>query len=271
MRPVVVLAHDARALITGGSLGIGLALAEQCAREGRPVTLVARRRGPLEDARRAILAQTPGAKVDVLELDVSDEARVQAELGAELAARPAALIINNAGESRPGRFTELEPAEFRRHMDINFHSAVAVTRVALPHLLAARGGHVVNVGSLAGAIGVYGLSAYTASKFALHGFSECLRAELAPLGIGVSLVLPPDTDTPMLAGEQPYLPAETRAITGTVRTLTAAEVARQILRGVARGDFEIVPSLEARWTLRLARMFPGVQRWYLDARARRVS
>jgi len=156
-------------------------------------------------------------------------------------------------------------------MRINFLGPVALIRAAIPHLVARGGGHVVNVGSVAGALGVYGYTAYSASKFALHGFSECLRAELAPLGIRVSVVLPPETDTPMLAGEQAYLPAETRAIAGTIAMLSADAVAKAILAGVARGRFEITPGAATRWTVRLARTFPWLLRAYCDWRQRSAA
>lgn len=260
-----------RVLVTGGSLGIGLALAHQLAQAGASLLLVARRSGPLEEARGAVLRAVPTAEVTVRALDVGDLAALPAAADALLRQHPIDVLINNAGVSQPGRFRDTSPEAYEHHLRINFHGPVALTRTAIPHLLARGGGDIVNVGSIAGALGVYGYTAYAASKFALHGFSECLRGELAPLGIRVSLVLPPETDTPMLAAEQAHLPAETRAIAGTIRTLSADTVARAILDGVARGRFEIVPGAAALWTLRLARAWPGLFRAYCDWRQRQVA
>ncbi len=256
-----------RALVTGGSMGIGLALARGLADAGAHLTLVARQVAPLEAAQAELRARAPGVEVATLALDVGDEARVRAALAEELAARPIDILVNNAGVSRPGRFLETDPDEFHRHMRVNFHGPVALVRAVAPHLVARGRGTIVNVSSVAGVMGVYGYTAYASSKFALQGFSECLRGELAPHGVQVSVVMPPETDTPMLAGEQAFLPAETKAIAGTIRTMSADDVARATLEGVARGDFEITPGAATTWTVRMARMFPAVQRAYCDWRA----
>lgn len=254
------------AIITGGSLGIGLAVARRLAGLGAGLTLIARRRGPLEEARAAILGEHPGAVVRLLELDVADEAAVAAALPSELAAQPADILINNAGVARPGRFLELEPAEFHRQMAVNYFGAIAMTRAVVPHLEARGGGYVVNVGSLASVVGVYGYTAYSGSKFALFGFSECLRAELLPKKIDVSILLPPDTDTPMHHGEQPFMPEETKAIVGSLRLLTADEVADALLEGMEKRRFEIVPGLDSRLSVIANRWMPGVVRAYCDLR-----
>src|SRR5262245_48634325 len=121
--------RGSHALVTGGSMGIGLAIARRLLEYGSGVTLAARRRGPLDDAPRALLAAHPGARVRLLELDIADEAAVRAKLPAELAAQPIDVLVNNAGVARPGRFTDLDPDEFHRQMDVNYFGTVNVTRI----------------------------------------------------------------------------------------------------------------------------------------------
>ncbi len=252
-------------LITGGSLGIGYALAEALCAMGAELTLVARREGPLAEARASLLAAAPNSVIHTRSCDVSDADAVERALGPHAEAHPVDVIVNNAGVVTPGRVLDLDRAAHRWHMDVNYWGAFHVSKALLPGMIArGNGGHLVNVGSLLSVMGIYGYGAYCASKFALYGLSECLRAELWPHGIRVSIVLPPDTDTPMHREELALLPAETKAITGNVKMLSAPFVAEATLRGVARGQFEIVPGAESRFTVLAQRLVPGLVRWFCD-------
>jgi 3-dehydrosphinganine reductase len=251
-------------LITGGSSGIGLALGHRIAELGGEVVLVARREKPLTDAADAIRTRSPRAKVETLALDVADEDAVAEKIGALAERLPLHHVFNNAGVVMPGRFLELETKHFRDMMRINYEGAVHVCRAALPSMVKRGAGHVLNVSSMAGLIGIYGYTAYAASKFALAGFSQALRAELWPLGVQVSVCFPPDTDTPQLAFENQYKPAETRAIAGNVKTLRPEEVAEAILRGMDQGAFEIVPGLDGKISAIANRVSPRLVRWVCD-------
>ena len=166
----------------------------------------------------------------------------------------------------PGQFTTLESRHFREMMDINYFGAVHTSRAFLPPLIQRKQpGHLCNVGSLLSVMGIFGYSAYAASKFALYGFSEVLRAELWPHNIHVSILLPPDTDTPQHSFELQYLPAETKAIAGNVKMLSADSVATTLLKGMAAQKFEIIPGLESQGTVLAQRLMPGVVRWLLRA------
>jgi 3-dehydrosphinganine reductase len=257
-------------LITGGSSGIGLAFARIAVAGGANVVIAARREDVLEDARASLLAGHPGAKVTAMALDVADEEDVGKKLG-ELSKRdPIDVLVNNAGVVLPGRFLELPSAEFRRMMDVNYFGAVHCCRAVLPSMVARKRGHVLNVASLAGVIGIYGYTPYAASKFALIGFSQALRAEMWPHGVGVSVCLPPDTDTPQLAYENQYKPAETKAIAGNVKMLTAEQVAQAMARGVERGRFEIYPDVGSRLSAFAQGIVPGVVRWVCDDAQRKA-
>ncbi len=259
-------------LVTGGSLGIGFALAEALAQMGAELTLVARREAPLAEAKERLAKVAPKCVVYTCSCDVADGEAVARVLGAHAAEHPVDVIINNAGVVTPGRVLDLDRAAHRWHMDVNYWGAFHVCETLLPAMIArGRGGHVVNVGSLLSVMGIYGYGAYCASKFALYGLSECLRAELWPHGIRVSIVLPPDTDTPMHREELALMPPETKAITGNVKMLSAPYVAEATLRGVARGQFEIVPGAESRFTVLAQRLIPGLVRWFCDRAQAKVA
>jgi 3-dehydrosphinganine reductase len=258
-------------LLTGGSTGIGLATACQLARLGAPVTLIARRASVLDEAKAKVLAGTPGATVHTLPLDVANEKDVMQKVGAHIQNVPADMLINNAGIVMPGRFVDLEYRHFREIMDVNYFGAVNMCRAVMPQLMERKGGHVANVGSLLSVMGVFGYSAYAASKFALYGLSEVIRAELWPYNVRTSILLPPDTDTPQHAFELPHLPPETRAIAGTVKMLTPEFVADTLLKGMAAGTFEIIPGFDSKGTVLAQRLVPGVVRMVCDNAQKKAS
>jgi 3-dehydrosphinganine reductase len=113
-------------------------------------------------------------------------------------------------------------------------------------------------------MGIYGYSAYCPSKFALRGLAESLRGELKPLGVGVSIVYPPDTDTPQLEEENKTKPPETKLITGTAQMWSAEAVAKEIVRGVEKGQFAITPGFEITLLNRLHSLLLPVLNWYSD-------
>jgi len=260
-----------RALVTGGSSGIGRALAFALARAGAHVGIVARRTEPLEETAAALRAAAPASAVTHAVADVADpEQAGRAVAACATALGGLDLLVNNAGIAVARRFEDTPLEVYRELVDVNFLGAVHMTRAALGHL--GPGANILNVSSLAGALAVFGYAAYAPSKFALTGFSEVLRQELRPRGITVSVLLPPDTDTPQLAEENRDKPAETRALAGTVPVLAPETVADAALAGLVRGRAWIVPGWRARGVLFAARHCPGLVRWSVDreiARARR--
>lgn len=257
-----------RVLLTGGSSGIGLAAAKRLHEQGAELLLVARDETKLQSAASEILS-SPGPGVETLSLDISDQAAVTREIKA-LSGAPIDVLINNAGVTRPGNILELPESCFQEMLDVNYLGAVRLTRLLLPSMVERKDGRVAFVSSLLGQMGIWGYSAYAASKFAIRGFAECLRSELKPHNIPVTVCYPPDTDTPQHEWEQTYLPAETIAQAGTAGLLTADYVAQKLLDGIAKGTFEVIPGAQAKFVAVMNRLAPGVVQAVLDRDARKA-
>jgi NADP-dependent 3-hydroxy acid dehydrogenase YdfG len=184
-------------LVTGASSGIGEALALAFAAEGARLVLTARDMQRLEAVRARCAAL--GAEVRTHAAELTDEAQVQA-LAEAVHARDAALdvLVNNAGVVMGGFAWEVEPADWRRLHEINVMGVVHGIRAFVPRMIArGQGGHVVNMASVSGFAGARGMSTYSASKFAVVGLTESLRAELHRHRIGVSAVCPGFVKTPI--------------------------------------------------------------------------
>jgi 3-dehydrosphinganine reductase len=246
-------------LVTGGSSGIGLAAAKQLAAAGAQVWLNGRRRELLE----AALKEVQAARRDLSQLcgivpgDVSDPGQVGVvvETVTNSAGAPD-VVFNSAGITQPGYIQELSLDVFERLMRVNYFGTVYMTAAVLPAMMKRGSGHIINISSMAGYLGVFGYSAYGASKYAVTGFSEVLRAEMKPHGIRVSVAFPPDTDTPQLAYEEPFKPAETKAMSGNVKALPADKVARTILQQAEKGAFMIFPGSDSRLFYLLSSKLP---------------
>ncbi len=262
---------DALLVITGGSSGIGLALAQLAAQEGARVALVARRREKLE----AALASLPGEDHRIYPCDVADaEAvahmaeQVQQDMGTP------DWVVNSAGITHPGYFWELPVEVFHQLMEVNYYGTVHVCKAFVPAMMARGSGHVVNISSVAGFLGVFGYTAYSGSKFAVWGFSDTLRAELKPKGVQVHIVFPPDTDTPQLHYEMPLKPPETKILAETGGLLSAEAVAKETIKGVLKGRYVILPGFDPKWMWKVSHWLGSGTYWVMDrlvARAQRIA
>lgn len=239
---------DRLALITGGSSGIGLALAHRLASEGAWVWILARRPEVLDSTLKS-LASANGNKPGMLAADVSDWQQVQAAVRRVIReAGVPDLLINCAGVTHPGYVQDLPIEMFREMMDINFFGTLHMVKAVLPGMVERGSGHIVNISSVAGFVTGPGYAAYSPSKYAVRGFSDLLRAELKPLGVRVSVVFPPDTDTPQLAYERQHRTPELQRLSddaglGPLKfgLFSPEQVANAILRGVQRGSYIILP------------------------------
>jgi 3-dehydrosphinganine reductase len=263
----------ARVYVVGGSMGIGLAIAQRVAGLGADATIFARRREPLEQAAEAVRAarKRPSQSVAWRQLDVADHDQVAATMQAQVAERGAPdVLINCAGHAHPRPFEEISYAQFAETMLVNLNGSWNTVQALLPHMKQKSRGYIVNTSSVAGLIGVFGYTDYCASKFALVGFSEALRGELKPHGIKVSVLCPPDTDTPGLESENLTKPAETRAIAAAAKLLSAGAVADELVRGMSRESFLIIPGFDSRMSALAKRLAPSVVYWVMDRAVAKV-
>ena len=243
-------------LVTGGSSGLGLGLARGIAKSGGRVTIVARDPDKLAAARADIEAAVPGASVETLSVDICDSAALTEAVGS---IKDLDVLVNNAGILHEGYFETLPDSVFRDTMETNFFATVNATRAALPQLLA-RKGILVNISSCSGLIGVFGYSSYCSAKYALNGFTETLRYELADRDISLHLICPPEFDSPMVDTLDQTRTAENRAHTLMSPKQSMDTMVKDILHGVERGRFMIVPGKHARLSMVAARLFPGATR-----------
>jgi 3-dehydrosphinganine reductase len=237
------------ALITGGSSGIGLATARLLAEAGAHTWLLARREDVLREAQIEVESCqiSSGQYCRTLCADVRqvDEVNWAITTVVEQSDVPD-LVINSAGVVEPGYFQDLDLPDFHWMMDVNYLGSVYVTKAVLPGMLSRGSGHIVFISSLAGLIGFIGYTGYSGSKFAIRGFSDALRAEMKPIGIQVSIVFPPDTDTPQLAYDNEHKPPELKATGANPEAMQPEEVARALLKGVARKHYFIIPGIEGK-------------------------
>jgi 3-dehydrosphinganine reductase len=194
-----------------------------------------------------------GQLIDSISCDISDYDALTAKIDNWIGQNSVPdLVINSAGITYPGYFQDLEVEIFHRLMDVNYFGTLHVMKILVPMIIKEGKGTIVNISSITGFIGIFGYSGYGASKYAVRGLSDVLRAELKPLGIQVSVVFPPDTQTPQLDFEESLKPPETKTITASAQILSADRVANTILRDVRRGKYVIIPGLEGNLFYRLA-------------------
>ncbi len=261
-----------RVLITGGSSGIGLALARALVREGAHVCIVARGQARIDEAVAELSRLARGSEQVVFgaALDIGDSAQIDAAVEPILARLGGIdVLINNAGITHPAAFVDTPREVVDDIMRINVVGTFDMTRAFLPAMIAGGGGgQIAIVSSLAGLLGVYGFTAYAASKFALRGFAESLRQELLVHRISLTVVFPPDTDTPMLRAENEIKPAETKALSGTVKPLPAEFVAAATIQGMRRRRFHVIPGISSMFVAFMARRVPALTRWIIDSQVR---
>jgi len=185
-----------RALVTGASRGLGLAMAAALAEAGAHVTLAARGGDEVEAVAEAIRQR--GDDAEALMLDVTDTARVTEELAAR---KPFQILVNSAGTNRPAELLEITEEDYDAVTDLNVRAAVFVTKAVAKGMIDAElPGSIINVSSQMGHVGGPKRTVYCATKFAIEGATKALAWELGPHGIRVNTICPTFIETPMTAG-----------------------------------------------------------------------
>ena len=260
-------------LITGGSRGLGLVMARQLVAEGARVTLLARESDELDRAAADLRQIDSAAQVLTVRADVRQ--RRDVEYAVELAIGRFGridVVINNAGVIQTGPLDHMTLADYENAMNTHFWGPLHVTLAVLPHMRRQHGGRIVNISSIGGRIAVPHMLPYSASKFALTGLSDGLRAELAREKILVTTVFPglmrtgsPPNATFKGRHEEEYAWFATASSTPGI-TIAAERAARQILAATRRGDAEVVLTVVAKLAILARAIVPET-----CARAMRVT
>ena len=199
--------HGQHAVVTGGTRGIGAAVAAELARLGATVTAIAR-------------TATPPA----IRADVRDPDAVTAAFDAAVKrSGPVHILVNNAGAAGSAPFARMELSHWREMIDVNLNTTFLCSRAVVPAMAKARYGRIVNVASITGLKGSAYIAAYTAAKHGVIGLTRALAVELAPVGVTVNAVCPSYTETDLLANAVANIVAKTGRGTDEVRKELAAK------------------------------------------------
>jgi 3-dehydrosphinganine reductase len=249
-------------VVTGGSSGIGLELAREYLNKGNSVTIMARDGKKLEEA-KADLIQSLSAKVTnvgdkliAVSCDVSSgiESVSNALKASTTAFGDVDILVNCAGVTYIKDFVSADITEFERLIKINYLGCVYATKAVISSMKENRRGQIVFVSSQVAQASIHGFSAYSPSKWALHGLAEALQMEMRPYNVFVSLSCPPDVDTPMYKEEMKTKPQITKDISDGSAVMSPSAVAKEIISGADRHLFIISHGLEG-WLLK--QLHPG--------------
>lgn len=262
-----------KVMLTGGSAGIGRAMALELARQGADVVVTARGEAKLQDTVEALkgaggASQTFGYAA----FDVADEDAVRAGVQSVIdQLGHIDVVICNTGFARCGTSWELDDATYRRLYDVNFIGHVNVVRSVVPHLRERRSGNICLVSSMLGFFSVYGYGAYSASKYAITGLGEALRQELLFDDVDVKVFYPPTTQTPGLESENVGKPAIVWAVESEnsfTKTYTAEQVASAVVNCIPGKRFENMIGFDSWLVFYAYRMFPRIARYFADQELR---
>ncbi len=264
---------DKHALVTGGSAGLGLAIADACLTHGMRVTLVARDEGRLAAAKALLGDRSPSAEIGTAEIgtlvaDLATPGEAERVVLEASATSPIDFLCHAAGRSTRGRIVETPRSDFEELLAINFLAAVELAAAAAPHL-AARQGHFVLIGSLASRVAPALLGAYPASKHPVAALAQQLRLELGPDGLHTLLVCPGplarDDAGQRYDEKAKNLPESARKPGGgaKVKAIDPEELAAQILRACERRQAELIVPRKARLLFILSQISPRLGDWLL--------
>ncbi|MBP6323561.1 MAG: SDR family oxidoreductase [Chitinophagales bacterium] len=255
------------AFITGGSTGIGLAIAKSLAAQGSHVIIFARTVSKLENALESIKQsqKNTAQKINSYSVDTSDNIDVKTVFEKAIVEMGTPdILINCVGIAQPDYFENITFEIFDKTIKTNLYSTWNSVYTLVPYMKE-KGGIIVNTSSIAGFLGVFGYADYCMTKFGIIGFSEALRSELKQHNIKVQVLCPPDTDTPGFEAENKNKPAETIAIGGKAKLLKPEFVAAIVLKEMQKKSFLIIPGLDGKMTRIIKRFFPWLIDWIMNS------
>jgi short-subunit dehydrogenase len=245
-------------LICGGSKGIGKAVAKEIVQLGGNVCIIARDIEKLEKTANELKKlKMEDQNIEIISCDTTDIEKLEPLISNYIEKEgPPDYLLNFVGISLPDYLEKLTLESFQKHMNTNFFGQLNPILLVLPYFKEKRDGYIVNASSIAGYIGQMGYAAYTPTKSAIIGLSESLRHELKPYNIKVSILCPPDTDTPGLKEELESRPEELNIISESWGgLLSPEEVAEKYIKKLLKNEFYIMPG-SSKFLWRMMRLFP---------------
>lgn len=258
------------AFVTGASEGIGKEVVRELVKAGAHVVFTSRSNDKLEQTYQEILPyqQDKAQTLAYVAFDVTDAASTKTHLEKMVVDYGVPhFVMNCAGYAQAGFIEELKISDFEGMMRLNYMGIVNVCHAIVPHLQKARRGVIVNTSSMAGFVAMFGYTGYSASKFAVIGFTEALKRELKPYGISVKVLCPPNTKTPGLDRENLTKPKEVLATEEKATVVTAEFVAKKLLKALPKRSFWIIPTFDGKLAHWLQRHFP----WIIELFVKRKS
>lgn len=255
------------AILIGASTGIGKATAKLFVQLGGSILIIARRQNVLEEAAEHI-KQIISNKSQFVEF-MSCDATVMEKL------KPILVdfiknhgvpdyLFNLVGRAIPNYIENYTLDDFKENMNGNYYGQLVPTLIMLPEFMKENKGHIIFFSSMLGYMGLMGYGSYVPTKFAIVGLAETLRHELKPKNIKISIVYPPDTNTPGLTTENEGKPPECAMVSETGGLLEPEQVSEYVLKKLMKNKFHISPG-NAKSIRYIHRIFPKLVRWFLDS------
>jgi 3-dehydrosphinganine reductase len=254
------------AFICGGSKGIGKETAKEFFRLGGSVCLLARDQKYLDMAIIEVenLRSNQDQFVETISGDATKREEIEPAIDKFMSRHGVPeYLINAVGYAYPEYIQNFNLDDFKENMEINYFGQLVPTLVFLPHFIEQKRGHISFVSSMMGYMGIIGYATYAPTKFALVGLAEVLRHELHSYNISISILYPPDTETPGFKRENETKPPETAILSSTAKLFKPDKVAKQYLQGISKGKFYIMFG-EGIWIWRLFRLFPWLVHSFID-------
>ncbi|WP_371804197.1 SDR family oxidoreductase [Candidatus Lokiarchaeum ossiferum] len=254
------------AIICGGSKGIGKETAKYLVQMGVSTCLIARNQEELSKTIQEChsLKKTEDQFITSIACDTTDKNKLEPLLNQFISEHGVPdYLINTVGYAYPKYIQNLTLSDFQQNMHINYEGVLVPILILLPYFMKLKKGHIISTSSMMGYFGIMGYATYSPTKFAIVGLSEVLRHELKPYNINVSILYPPDTETPGFEKENEIKPRECLILSENAKLLSAAKVAENLIVGIVKNKFQILPG-EAKLYNFLYRLIPKIFRKLSD-------
>lgn len=261
------------AIITGGSKGIGKAVAKEFAKYGGNVCIIARDKNDLKNAADEIKAVCPvkNQTITAISCDTTDMKTLKPLLEDYIKTNGVPeYLMNFVGYAYPNYIQKLKLEDFKKNMDTNYYGQLVPILILTPYYMEQRKGHIVLCSSALGYMGMAGYATYSPSKFAICGLAETLRNELMPYNIRFSLVFPADTATPGFEKENETKPAEVMIMSESGGLMTPEQVAIKVIRDICSNKFYI-HSGQSRLLWTITRHFPNLAHKIMDSEFKKAA